>query len=196
MDRLGAIAGEDTPVDALVERVDQLLTAQYVKWVHAQGGVILGYPLSVYGVFDARYTLPIAIFPRQMTLHGHLLGSTGAGKSTWLQFRITQHFHDKRRGVLVISPERELFEQRLMPYIPRDRWDDVLYINPKHASIASNPFHAEPGEDLDDKATETGTVLKRMMKTPLGERMEPLFDEAVIALTYCRTRRFFRSWSS
>jgi hypothetical protein len=114
------VQSKGTPAEVIAHvatYVDQL----YIDHHRALGSILLGYPVSVPGVFDARFSPPIFESPKEMTQHGYLRGKTGAGKSTTMQFRITQMFQ-QRRGVIVMAPERSLFKNRLMPYIPTNRF--------------------------------------------------------------------------
>jgi len=60
--------------------------------------------------------------------HLYCLGQTGTGKSTFLQELIKQDIKNGE-GVCVIDPHGELVEA-ILPYIPEDRADDVIYYNP------------------------------------------------------------------
>jgi hypothetical protein len=83
----------------------------------------------------------------------------------------------------VLSPENDLFE-KLLAFIPESRKDDLIYFDPtdtKPPIIGFNPLALEAGEDLNQKAGETMTALKRALGD-LGVTMEPLIQNAVYAL--------------
>jgi hypothetical protein len=68
-------------------------------------------------------------FPTEDRLrHAYVVGQTGTGKSTFFRNLIMQDIREGR-GVALIDPHGELIEE-LLPRIPRERLDDVVYVNP------------------------------------------------------------------
>lgn len=63
--------------------------------------------------------------------HLYAIGQTGTGKSTFFQELIKQDIKNGE-GVCVIDPHGDLIEE-ILPYIPEDRIDDVIYYNPSDA---------------------------------------------------------------
>lgn len=125
-------------------------------------------------------TLP----PSQRRRHLYVVGKTGSGKSTFLEHLIAQDLEDGR-GVGVMSPEGELFRHRLLPMIPRDRWDEVIYFAPGNPQcrLTYNPLAIEPGEDSLRAAEDLFTVFKRTLGgEDLSARMQPILQNAFAAL--------------
>lgn len=60
--------------------------------------------------------------------HVYILGGTGNGKTTMLQYAITQDIK-AGKGLAVIDPHGDLAES-LLKHIPEDRISDVIYFNP------------------------------------------------------------------
>jgi hypothetical protein len=64
--------------------------------------------------------------------HMYILGATGTGKSTLLLSMIDQDLRNGK-GLCVIDPHGELIDN-ILPLIPENRIDDVVYINPDDIS--------------------------------------------------------------
>jgi hypothetical protein len=111
----------ETSADEMTKAVDRV----FFEEQRTQGNIILGYAEVIPNMPNTT-PRPIVISPDALTRHGYLRGKTGAGKSTALQFRLTQMFNIPSRGAIVISPERGLFKNRLLPYIPTERFSDIL----------------------------------------------------------------------
>ncbi len=124
-----------------------------------------------------------AIPPDSRFEHLYVTGKTGAGKTTLLQNLISQDLN-RGEGVIVLSPENDLFEN-LLHCIPRHRTDDLIYFDPSDTTppiVGFNPFHFEPGEDFTQKAGEVATIFSRAMGAELGVNMKTLFENSVRAL--------------
>lgn len=60
--------------------------------------------------------------------HMYILGGTGNGKTTMMEYAIVQDIQNGK-GVAVLDPHGDLAE-KLLGYIPEDRIKDVIYFNP------------------------------------------------------------------
>jgi hypothetical protein len=140
------------PLARQAHELEMLVTQEITK----QQYVIIGTPPN-------RDQYPLPIFYRdQRFRHTYIIGKTGSGKSTLLRNLIAQDIH-YGNGLIVLSPENDLFE-RLLAFIPPERTDDLIYFDPtdtKPPIIGFNPLALEAGEDLTQKAGETMTALKR-----------------------------------
>ncbi|MFC1727161.1 type IV secretory system conjugative DNA transfer family protein [Patescibacteria group bacterium] len=86
--------------------------------------------------------------------HMYVLGATGTGKSTLLLSMILQDIkHNK--GLCVIDPHGDLID-KILPAIPKDRLNDVIYFNPDDVShpIGLNLLELTPGLNEDDALRE------------------------------------------
>jgi hypothetical protein len=63
--------------------------------------------------------------------HLYVVGGTGNGKTTMLEYSIVQDIQNGK-GVAVIDPHGDM-AKKLLKYIPADRIDDVIYLNPQDA---------------------------------------------------------------
>ncbi len=86
--------------------------------------------------------------------HIYILGATGTGKSTLLLSMILQDIENKK-GLCVIDPHGDLIEQ-ILPAIPQERVNDVIYFNPDDVShpIGLNLLELTPGLNEDDALRE------------------------------------------
>ena len=86
-------------------------------------------------------------------------------------------------GVGVLAPEAELLTEEILPYIPEDRMDDVVYINPADTEypIPFNPLELEEGEDIDLCVDDNVTIFKRLMGDT-GPRMDEILRQTLYAL--------------
>lgn len=148
----------------------------------AVDGPILGH--QFHG--DAR--LPVCLPEGLRTRHVYMVGRSGSGKTTLIR-NLVLHDLAAGNGLAVIAPEAELIEQELLPLIPKERWDDVVYVNPSDATapVPLNPLHLDEGEDLDLKVAETLSILHRLFDEEGAgggaPRMETILRQALYTLT-------------
>jgi hypothetical protein len=125
--------------------------------------------------------------------HTYAIGKTGAGKSTMLTQLILNDLIEER-GVIVISPERGLFNS-LLAHLPHlageDLADRLLYFDPSDNTnpiVGFNPFHFEAPDNPQEKqqlitqqAGETYTILTHALGD-LGVKMSTLMQNCIYAL--------------
>lgn len=80
-------------------------------------------------------TTDVGLTAEEREQHMYVIGGTGNGKTTLLQYAIMQDIMNGK-GVAVVDPHGDLAE-RLLRYIPEERIKDAIYFNP--ADI-SNPI--------------------------------------------------------
>ena len=80
--------------------------------------------------------------------HVYIIGSTGSGKTTMLQYSIIQDIKNGK-GVALIDPHGDLAET-LLRYIPKDRVKDVIYFNPRDIKYPMGLNLLELPKDLDE----------------------------------------------
>ncbi len=73
-------------------------------------------------------TTNIGLTAKERERHMYIVGGTGNGKTTMLQYAIVQDIM-KGKGVAVVDPHGDLAEKLLM-HIPEERIKDVIYLNP------------------------------------------------------------------
>lgn len=132
--------------------------------------------------------------PRDRQRHTYAIGKTGAGKSTMLAQLILNDLIEER-GVIVISPERGLFDS-LLAHLPHlagesDLADRLLYFDPSDNTnpvVGFNPFHFEASDNpqerqqlITQQAGETYTILTHALGD-LGVKMSTLMQNCIYAL--------------
>ena len=71
---------------------------------------------------------PIGLTEKERERHMYIIGGTGNGKTTMLQYQIIQDIQ-KGNGVAVIDPHGDMAEF-ILDHIPEERINDVIYVNP------------------------------------------------------------------
>lgn len=71
---------------------------------------------------------PIGLTAAERERHMFVVGGTGSGKTTMLKYQIMQDIRNGK-GVAIIDPHGDLAEE-LLEYIPDERKQDLIYLNP------------------------------------------------------------------
>lgn len=92
----------------------------------------------------------IGLSAEERARHMFVIGATGCGKTTLLQYAILQDIK-AGRGVAVIDPHGDMAEM-LLEHIPEERLDDVIYFNPDDLDypIGLNLLELPPGLNEND----------------------------------------------
>lgn len=122
--------------------------------------------------------------PKELrTRHTYLVGKTGYGKSNLIRHLAFQDM-EEGRGVGILTPEADLIRDKILPFIPEDRVEDVIYFNPgdQERPIPFNPFHLEEGEDKNLRADMVYSILEEAMPKLTGATMQALLRHSVHSL--------------
>ena len=133
-------------------------------------------------------TTDIGLTAAERERHVYVIGGTGNGKTTMLEYGIVQDIQSGK-GVAVVDPHGDLAE-RLLQHIPESRIKDVVYFNPADLSypIGLNLLELPEGltgdELLDAKDFITEAVISVMRKVfseddSGGHRIEYVLRNAV-----------------
>jgi len=118
----------------------------------------------------------------QRDRHTYIIGKSGSGKTTLMLNMIYQDLK-AGNGLGVIAPEQEMLTEQILPYIPENRIDDVIYFNPADENpIPFNPLNLDPDEDADLKADEVMTIFKRIIGTEGTPRIDEILRQSIYAL--------------
>ena len=71
---------------------------------------------------------PIGLTEAERARHQYIVGGTGSGKTTMLQYQIVQDM-EQGKGLAIIDPHGDMAETMLR-YVPPKRIKDVVYVNP------------------------------------------------------------------
>jgi len=100
----------------------------------------------------------IGLVAKEREKHVYVIGGTGNGKTTLMQYAIVQDIRNGK-GVAVVDPHGDL-AKTILKYIPKERIKDVVYLNPvdiKHP-IGLNLLEVPQGLDEDELLLEKGRV--------------------------------------
>jgi hypothetical protein len=138
-------------------------------------------------------TTKIGLMSEERERHLYIIGATGTGKTTLLQYMIVQDMQ-AGKGLAMIDPHGDL-AMNLLNYVPEDRLNDVIYFNPDDLDhpIGLNLLEMLPGltgnDYLRDRDYVTSTVVSVFRKIfsdddSGGHRVEYVLRYAVLtALT-------------
>ncbi|MFH1670508.1 MAG: type IV secretion system DNA-binding domain-containing protein [Patescibacteria group bacterium] len=115
--------------------------------------------------------------------HFYIIGQTGTGKSSIIQLMARQDFHDGK-GLCVVDPHGSLVED-LLPYIPRERADDVIYFNPADTErpMGLNLLEGKTPEERDLIALDAMNMMVKMFGNEIfGPRIQDYFRNGCLTL--------------
>lgn len=168
---LGYIAREvitRAELDRLIESgiAPQTLADEIETRIDEYPGVILGHQSGL----GHQIKLPYSYRNRHM----YIIGRSGSGKSNTIRQIIMQDILNGF-GVGVLAPEAEMLTEEILPYLPEERIDDVVYFNPADMElpIAINPLYLEEGEDIDKYVDDLITIFSRLT-SDLSPRMREI----------------------
>jgi hypothetical protein len=126
---------------------------------------------------------PIHIKNEDRFRHFYVIGQTGTGKSSVLQVMIRQDLKDGK-GIAVIDPHGSLVED-ILPFIPRERADDVIYFNPSDMArpLGINLLEGESWEEKELVALEAMNIMIKLFNEEVfGPRIQDYFRNGCLTL--------------
>jgi len=115
--------------------------------------------------------------------HFYIIGQTGTGKSSIIQLMARQDFHNGK-GLCIVDPHGSLIED-LLPYIPRERADDVIYFNPADTErpMGLNLLEGKTPEERDLIALDAMNMMVKMFGNEIfGPRIQDYFRNGCLTL--------------
>ena len=115
--------------------------------------------------------------------HFYVIGQTGTGKSSILQVMARQDFANGE-WVCIIDPHGDLVRD-LLPFIPRERADDVIYFDPSDTDrpMWLNILEAKTEEEKELVAMDALNIMIKLFWNEIfGPRLQDYFRNAVLAL--------------
>ncbi len=126
---------------------------------------------------------PVYMKPDDRFRHFYIIGQTGTGKSSILQLMARQDFHNGK-GMCIVDPHGSLIED-LIPYIPRERADDVIYFNPADTErpLGLNMLEGKTEEERDLIALDAMNMMVKMFGEEIfGPRIQDYFRNGCLTL--------------
>jgi len=154
--------GNSAQTDNLVTSLSRTLAAPVTLKQGKNLDVVFGQNLH------HNVSTPIGLTSDERERHVFVIGGTGNGKTTLLQYQIVQDMINGK-GVAVIDPHGDMAET-LLKHIPSDRLKDVIYFNPDDLEypIGLNLLELTPGlsgnELLREKDIITESVVSVFRK--------------------------------
>lgn len=105
----------------------------------------------------------IGLTAKEREKHIFIIGGTGNGKTTMLEYGLVQDIRNGK-GVAIVDPHGDLAES-LLHSIPKEREQDVIYFNPDDLSypIGLNLLELTPGLDEEDALRERDLVTESVI---------------------------------
>jgi hypothetical protein len=173
----------DTKTDNLVTSLSRTLPAPLALKKGLMFDVVLGRN------FHHGQETSIGLSAEERARHVYVIGGTGNGKTTMLQYGIIQDI-ENGRGVAVIDPHGDL-AATILKHIPEERIKDVIYFNPDDLDhpIGLNLLEMTPGLTGNallrekDKVTESVVSMFRKIFSEDdtgGHRIEYVLRNAIL----------------
>ncbi len=115
--------------------------------------------------------------------HFYVIGQTGTGKSSILQVMIRQDLKNGN-GLCVIDPHGSLIED-ILPFVPRERADDVIYFDPSDLErpIGLNILEGDTWEEKELVALDAMNIMIKLFDEEVfGPRIQDYFRNGCLTL--------------
>lgn len=115
--------------------------------------------------------------------HFYVIGQTGTGKSSVLQVMIRQDLRNGD-GIAIVDPHGSLIED-IIPFIPRERADDVIYFNPgdMERPMGLNLLEGDSWEEKELVAMEAMNIMIKLFGEEIfGPRIQDYFRNGCLTL--------------
>ena len=115
--------------------------------------------------------------------HFYVIGQTGTGKSSILQVMIRQDLKNGD-GICVVDPHGSLIED-ILPFIPRERADDVIYFDPSDMErpLGLNLLEGDTWEEKELVALDAMNIMIKLFDEEVfGPRIQDYFRNGCLTL--------------
>lgn len=126
---------------------------------------------------------PIYIKNEDRFRHFYVIGQTGTGKSSIMQVMIRQDLANGN-GLCIVDPHGQLIED-IIPFIPRDRADDVIYFNPSDLErpMGINLLEGDTPEERELVALDAMNIMIKLFNEEVfGPRIQDYFRNGCLTL--------------
>lgn len=139
--------------------------------------------LSLFGITDFRGTHDMfGILRSDRSHHMYIMGQTETGKSGLLELLTLSDIYYKQ-GFAILDPHGD-YSKNILKYIPKERINDVVYINTadQEYPIALNPLELTDPTSKGQVCSELIGVLKHMFNDTWGPQFEYILRYTILAL--------------
>ncbi len=115
--------------------------------------------------------------------HFYVIGQTGTGKSSQFELMLRQDLKNGE-GLCVVDPHGSLIEN-VLPYIPRERADDVIYFNPADIErpMGLNLLEAKNPDEAEMVALDAMNIMIKLFDEEIfGPRIQDYFRNGCLTL--------------
>ncbi|MBC7219137.1 MAG: DUF87 domain-containing protein [Hadesarchaea archaeon] len=176
---MASVTGKTPPGEVPGEDREQQLWNEFLSMIRGTHPRCHGNPQYLIGIqpgYGPRYV------PVRDLYHVLVTGLTGSGKSVFLLSQILQDIY-RGNSVFVFDPHGDLVE-KVLTHVPRERWDDVVYVNPltakEYGRVVRYNF-------LEIKEGEEPSIVKRSFMDALhknypdfwGPRLDAIISHAI-----------------
>jgi hypothetical protein len=115
--------------------------------------------------------------------HFYVIGQTGTGKSSIFQVMIRQDLANGH-GLAIVDPHGSLIDD-VLPFIPRNRADDVIYFNPADLErpLGLNMLEGESWEEKELVALDAMNIMIKLFNEEIfGPRIQDYFRNGCLTL--------------
>jgi len=174
-----ASATEKTPRSGQISDEELRLWNEFLSMIRGTHPRCHGNPQYLIGVqpgYGPRYV------PVRDLYHVLVTGLTGSGKSVFLLSQILQDIY-RGNSVFVFDPHGDLVE-KILTHVPRERWDDVVYINPLTAKeygrvVRYNFLEIKEGEEPSIVKRSFMDALQKNYPDFWGPRLDAIISHAI-----------------
>lgn len=126
------------------------------------------------------------VLPEDLDRHVYVLGRTGTGKTTLLEHLLVALVR-RSEGCALLDPHGDLAD-RLLNFIPRSRWNDVVLVDPADATrpVGLNVLAHGSAESRALLVSGVLAVFKKAFPDSWGPRTEHVLRNALLAASYVR----------
>jgi len=114
--------------------------------------------------------------------HIYIIGKTGVGKTTLLENMVISDMY-AGKGIAVVDPHGDFIE-RILDFIPNNRINDVVIINPEDRDfpVAFNPLEAINPDHKGLVASGLISIFQKIWAFTWGPRLEHILRNTILAL--------------
>lgn len=116
--------------------------------------------------------------------HMYVIGKTGMGKTTMLENMVLQDIHHGH-GVGLVDPHGD-FAEKIIDYIPTNRINDVVYMNPadRDYPVGFNVLEVQNDQQKDLIASSLMGIFQKVWPDVWSSRMEYILKNTLLALLH------------